>query len=94
MRTAEQLLTKNEQIADGLEHGAIKPKTAEQLSQCVKLPIKLAELEMKMRAMVAKAGRTAPVLRSPLIRSMTPGLDPERIAPTDGATVRALNAEN
>lgn len=90
MRTAEQLLSKNEQIADGLEHGAIKPKTAEQLSQCVKLPIKLAELEMKMRNMVAKAGRKAPVLRSPLIRSLIPGLDPDALAPTDGDNVRAL----
>ena len=93
LRTSEALLRKNEQIQDAIERGAISPKTAEQMSQCVKTPIMLARLELSYMKMLSTMGRKAAVPRSPLVRSMV-GLDPERIGPGDGAAVRALAGEN
>jgi hypothetical protein len=90
LRTAEAILAKNEQISDALEHGRISPKTSEQLSQCLKMPIELAKLEMKMHDMLRKHGRTTPVPRSPLVRSMIGGLNPDKVEPSDGENVRAL----
>jgi len=92
LRTAEQILESNERVAHDLTTGAIKPKEAEQRTQCNKLPIDLAKLEMKMRDQIARFGQKSPVLRSPLIRSLQ-GLDPDKLEPTDGAAVRALIKE-
>jgi hypothetical protein len=88
LRTAEAILTKNEQILDGLERGAVSPKMGEQMGQCIKTPIALARLEMSFLKMIQGFGRKAPVPRSPLLRSAI-GLK-EAVSPTDGEQVRAL----
>jgi hypothetical protein len=93
LRTVEAILSKNEQIIDGMERGAITPKTAEQMSQCCKMPIQLVRLEMTYLKMLQGFGRKAPVPRSALLRSMIPGLNPEHISPSDGEVVRALVPE-
>jgi hypothetical protein len=93
LRTVEQILRKNEQISDALERGLITTKTSEQLTQCNKVPMDLARLEMKYHELVRRHGRTVPVPHSPLIRSLVTGLDPLRPAPTDGETLRALDSE-
>ena len=78
---------------DGLERGAITPKTAEQMNQCMKTPIGLARLEIQFRKMLMAAGRVAPVPRSPILRSAI-GLNPDQILPSDGAQVRAMIGEH
>jgi hypothetical protein len=88
LRTTEAILLKNEQILDGMERGAVAPKMAEQMGQCIKTPIALAKLEMGFLKMIRDFGRKAPVPRSPLLRSAV-GLK-EMVAPTDGEFVRAL----
>jgi hypothetical protein len=88
LRSAEAILAKNEQIMDGIERGAVTPKMAEQMGQCIKTPIALARLEMTFLKMVHGFGRTAPVPRSPLLRSVI-GLK-EAVSPTDGEFVRGL----
>ncbi len=93
MRTAEAILEKNEQILDGMEHGTVTPKAAEQMSQCCKMPIQLVKLEIAYLRMLQSFGRKAPVPRSPLLRSMIPGLNPDQVAATDGEVVRGLVAE-
>ena len=92
MRTAEQILGKNEQIIDGMERGVLSPKMAEQMSQCVKTPILLARVEMQFLKMVEAMGRKARVPHSPLVRSLI-GLDPSTVDPGDGDKVRALIGE-
>jgi hypothetical protein len=93
LRTAEAILEKNEQILDGMERGVVTPKTGEQMSQCCKMPIALVRLEMSYLKMLQGFGRKAPVPRSALLRSMIPGLNPDKILPTDGETVRAMLPE-
>lgn len=93
LRTADAILQKNEQILDGMERGVVSPKMGEQMSQCCKMPIALVRLEMAYHKMIQGFGRKAPVPRSPLLRSMVPGLDPEKLSPQDGEKVRALVAE-
>lgn len=78
---------------DAMERGSISPKMAEQMGQCCKMPIMLVRLEISYQRMIQGFGRKAPVPRSPLLRSFIPGLDPERVAPSDGDHVRALIGE-
>jgi hypothetical protein len=89
LRTADEILQKNEQIFDGLDRGTISAKVAEQLSQCVKTPLMIARLELLYMRMLQTAGRTAPVPRSPLVRSLV-GLNPHRIESGDGEKLRNL----
>jgi hypothetical protein len=91
LRTTEAILTKNEQILDGMERGSVTPKTAEQMSQCCKMPVMMVRLEMAYLKMVQTFGRKVPVPRSALLRSVL-GL-PEKPSPTDGEQVRALIGE-
>src|SRR5687768_15434672 len=67
LRTTDAILEKNEQILDGIERGAVSPKMAEQMGQCIKTPIMLARLEMSFLKMIQGFGRKAPVPRSPLL---------------------------
>lgn len=90
LRTTEAILAKNEQILDGMEHSTISPKTAEQMSQCCKMPIQLVKLEIAYIRMLQGFGKKAPVPRSALLRSMIPGLNPEQVSPGDGAVIRAI----
>lgn len=91
LRTEQALLKKNEEIVDGLERGAITPKTAEQMSQCIKTPISLARLRISYLKMMASFGRKMPIPQAGLLRSL---LDlPEKVSPSDGETVRALIGE-
>lgn len=92
LRTVDAILSKNEQILDGMELGRVTPKMGEQMSQCCKTPILLAKLEMSYFKMVSAFGRKAPVPRQPILRSML-GLDPNAVALTDGEAVRALLPE-
>ena len=73
-----------------MERGTISPKTAEQMQQCCKTPQALVKLELQYWKLLQAFGRKAPVPRSSLLRSMIPGLDPEKLSPGDGAIVRAL----
>lgn len=91
LRTTDAILAKNEQILDGIERGAVTPKMAEQMGQCIKTPISLARLEMSFLKMIQGFGRKAPVPRSPLLRSAV-GLK-AAIAPSDGEFVRGLLPE-
>ena len=93
MRTVEAILKKNEQILDGLERGSLTPKMGEQMGQCIKTPQNLVRLEIAYHRMIKDYGRTVPVPRSPLLRSMIPGLNPDKVEPTDGEKVRALIGE-
>jgi hypothetical protein len=87
LRTEDALLKKNEQILDGMERGLLTPKIAEQMGQCVKTPIALVRLEMQYLRTLAMFGRKAPVPRSPLLRSMIPGLDPDKVSAADAEKV-------
>lgn len=89
LRTGEAILEKNEQILDGMEHGSVTPKMAEQMSQCCKMPLQLANMEMRYLKMIQGFGRKAPVPRTPILRAMA-GLNPDKLLPGDGAAVRAL----
>lgn len=89
LRTGEAILEKNEQILDGMEHGTVTPKMAEQMSQCCKMPLQLANMEMRYLKMIQGFGRKAPVPRTPILRAMA-GLNPDKLLPGDGAAVRAL----
>jgi hypothetical protein len=93
LRTAEDLLHKNEQIADGMERGVLTPKIAEQMGQCVKLPIALERLALSYLKMIAGMGKKATVPRSPLLRSMV-GLNPDKLSPGDGEKVQSLLGES
>jgi len=93
LRTVEAILKKNEQILDGLERGTLTPKMGEQMGQCIKTPQNLVRLEISYHRMIKDYGRTVPVPRSPLLRSMIPGLNPDKVEPTDGEKVRALIGE-
>lgn len=73
-----------------MERGVVSPKLGEGMLQCCKMPIALVRLEMGYLKMMKDFGRKVPVPRSPLLRSMIPGLNPDVVAPTDGETVRAL----
>lgn len=88
LRTAQDILKKNEQIQDALERSAISPKTAEQMSQCVKTPLNVARLELAYRRMLAGAGKMVAVPRSELLRTII-GL-PVEVGPGDGEKVRGL----
>lgn len=88
VRTAEAIVQKHEQILDGLERSAITPKAAEQMGQQVKGILAVERLAMQYLSLALKYGRTAPVPRTPVLRSML-GL-PEKLSPTDGETIRAL----
>lgn len=92
LRTAEQIIKKNEEIFDALERNAITAKMGEQMNQCLKTPMSLAKLEMQFLSMVRGFGRKAPVPRNPLLRSAI-GLKPE-LSPSDGAQVRAMIPES
>lgn len=61
---------------------------AEQMGQCIKTPLALANLEMRFLKMIQGFGRKAPVPRSPLLRSAA-GLKGE-VSPSDGEFVRGL----
>jgi hypothetical protein len=89
-RTAEDILRINEQILDALQHGLITPKMAEQLGQCIKQPVALVNVEMKYHRHLHMFGRKVPVPRSPLLRALIPGLDPDKVLASDGQKVRAL----
>jgi hypothetical protein len=58
------------------------------MGQQLKGILNVARLELSYRNMLMKAGRKAPVPRSPILRSIA-GL-PEAVSPTDGAAVREL----
>lgn len=91
VRTAEAVIRKYEQIEYALETGAITPKQGEQLGQPLKGITGLAKLELQFRTFLQKSGRTVPVVRNALLRSVI-GLQ-EHVSPDDGEKVRALIGE-
>jgi len=88
IRTTQAVVEKYEQIQDALEHGTITGKVAEQMTQTLKGITGLAKLEMQYFSLIQKFKHSAPVPRSPLLRSVV-GLA-EEVAPTDGAVVRGI----
>jgi hypothetical protein len=91
LRSAEAFVEKHEQIFDALEHERITPKTAEQMGQQLKGILSIEKMGLQWWGLAFKYGRKVPVPRSPILRSIL-GL-PEEIAPTDGATIRAMLPE-
>lgn len=91
LRTAVAIVEKHEQILDGLEHGRLTGKVAEQMNQTLKGIIGIERLGMQFLALALKFGKKAPVPRSPILRDML-GL-PGRVSPGDGEQVRALLPE-
>lgn len=88
IRTAVDIVKKHEQIQDALERGTIGGKIAEQMNQTLKGIMNVAGMEMRYWSLLLKFGKTAPVPRSPILRSVI-GL-PEKVGPTDGDAVRAM----
>lgn len=87
IRTADAVIGKYEQIQDALEREAIKPKVAEQMNQTLKGIVAVERMAMQYWQMARKFGKSAPVPRTPIMRSLL-GL-PADVSPTDGANVRA-----
>jgi hypothetical protein len=91
IRTAEALIEKHEQIFDGLEHGAIENKRAEQMNQALKGIMGVERLGLQYLSQMMKYGRKIPVPRTPVLRNLL-GL-PEHVSASDGEQVRALLPE-
>jgi hypothetical protein len=61
------------------------------MNQTLKGIMGVAKLEMQFWSLLHKFGKSTPVPRSPILRSVA-GL-PENIGPSDGAAVRAMLPE-
>ena len=71
LRTAESIHRKQEQVVDGLEHGVLTAKQAEQLNMAIKGLWRAPDLEMRWMSMLLKFGKAkVPPPRTPLLRSV------------------------